>query len=809
MRLDLTTGDETFGSAATVSFRCKKPGASTFIEFAGTVNRAVLNGKPVSTALESGRLRLEGLASENSLTVEGTGSYSRDGTGITWFRDPVDGRTYLHSQFGEHVACLAYPCFDQPDLKASFAFTVNAPDGWVVVSNAAGNRAPDGTWTFPATPLLSTYVTAVVAGEYQDFHDDHRGIPLGIYCRRSLAEHLDTDEIFDITRRGLDFFERRFAFAYPFGKYDQLFVPDFAMGAMENAACVTHNELMVYRSKVTDADRIYRAETILHEMAHMWFGDLVTLRWWDDLWLNESFAEYMGFLACVDATRFKSAWLEFANATKASAKAQDQLPTTHPIVADVPDVESIMLNLDGITYEKGASVLKQLVAWVGDEAFFDSIQTYFRAHAYGNTSLRDFLDSLEAGSGRDLHAWSRVWLEKAGVNTLEASLAVSKGSIDSAVLLQTAPMEHPTLRPHRLKIGLFDLRNGKLRLRTAFDVDVDGATTNLPELVGQAEPDLVLVNHEDLTYAKLKLESTSLETVKKHLRDIEDPLARALIWGALWDMVRDAQLRAREFVSISLDNIDVETDAPTLDTLIARIQTAINTFTTPSNRAVLRNVLAAAARQRMQNAPAESDVQLLWANALTRAAREPIDVAWVHGLLDGTTTADGLSVDFDIRWSAVAALVEIGAAGDELVERELARDPTDEGRRRAALARASRPDPSAKEAAWRAVVLGEERSLAIKREIAHGFHRVDQQELLRPYVQPYFDILIQVWEGFDSDEAISIVSDMYPRAVLTQEVVDASGETLKRDLPGPLRRVLLEGQDAVRRALRAQAFDGA
>ncbi len=792
-----------------MTFACSEPGAATFIEFGGEVQRVELNGRTLPATVEGGRLMLEGLAAENSLIVEGVASYSRDGTGITWFRDPVDGRTYLHSQFAEHVTHLGYPCFDQPDLKATFDFTVKVPDGWVVLSNTAGSRDAAGLWTFPTTVPISTYVTAIVAGEYQGFHQEHRGIPLGLYCRRSLAEHLDTDELFEITRQGLDFFEQRFGFAYPFGKYDQLFVPDFASGAMENVACVTHNERMVYRSKVTDAERMSRAETILHEMAHMWFGDLVTMRWWDDIWLNESFAEYMGYLACVEATRFRSAWLEFANVTKAGAKAQDQLPTTHPIVADIPDVESIKLNLDGITYNKGAAALKQLAAWLGDATFFKGVEQYFRAHAYGNTDLHDFLGALEHASGRDLRAWSRQWLEEAGVNTLEALFEIGDGRIDSASVVQTAPAGHPTLRPHHLRVGLFNLEAGSLRLRAAFDAEIEGATTALPQLVGRPAPDLVLVNHDDLTYAKVKLDARSLETVRLHLRDIDDPLARAVLWGALWDMARDAHVPARDFVTVSLDHIGAETDAPTVEALISRIESAIANFSAPSNRPALRAALAGAARQRMTTSPHGGDLQLLWLHALISSARESLDVAWVHGLLDGTTTVNGLQTDFAIRWAAVSALAEIGMAGDELIEREVARDPTDEGRRYAAMARASRPDASAKQDAWRAVMLDAEPSLVMKRWIARGFHRVDQREILKPFVKPFFESLMPVWESHDSEEAISIITYMYPRAVLSHEVVEATDEALQRDLSDPLRRALLESQDSVRRALHAQAFDGA
>ncbi|HEY4890026.1 MAG TPA: aminopeptidase N, partial [Candidatus Dormibacteraeota bacterium] len=528
VRLDFTNGDETFESNTTITFGCRAPGSSTFVEFGGPgVHAAELNGRALPTRFESGRLPLDRLAPDNSLTIRGTGSYSRDGTGISWFRDPVDGRTYLHSQFAEHSTYLGYACFDQPDLKATFAFTVKAPEGWVVVSNTPGVRDPNGVWTFPTTSVMSTYVTAIVAGEYHAVRQDHRGIPLGVYCRQSLAQYLEPDEIFEITRQGLDFFERRFGHQYPFGKYDQLFVPESGSGAMENAGCVTFNERRLFRSKVTDAQRMDRAQTILHEMAHMWFGDLVTMKWWDDLWLNESFAEYMGYLAVEEATRFKTAWTEFAVATKEGARRQDQLPTTHPIVADIADVEAVKLNLDSITYNKGASALKQLVSWVGQEAFFKGVEAYFTAHAFGNTELADFLLALEAASGRDLSAWSRAWLETTGVNTLEVALQVDGGVITSADLRQTAPADHPTLRPHRLRVGMFDLVDGRVHRRRSIELDIEAGVTSIPQLSGERVPDLVLPNDEDLTYCKVALDERSIETLKRHLRHIEDPLARA------------------------------------------------------------------------------------------------------------------------------------------------------------------------------------------------------------------------------------------------------------------------------------------
>jgi aminopeptidase N len=810
VHFDFSTGDETFELEAAVTFRCRRPGSSTFIEFGGpAIHVAELNGRRVPAQLEGGRMQLDGLEAENSLAVRAAGSYTQDGTGITWFRDPIDSRTYLHSQFAEHDTYLGYPCFDQPDLKATFAFSVTAPDGWVAVSNTAGARDAGGVWRFPATPVMSTYITAIVAGEYHAIQQDHRGIPLGLFCRQSLVQYLDSDEIFEITRQGFDFFERRFGLRYPFGKYDQLYVPDFASGAMENVGCVTNSERMIYRSKVTEAQRMYRAEVILHEMAHMWFGDLVTMKWWDDIWLNESFAEYMGYLATAQATRFESAWMEFANEMKGGARRQDQLPTTHPIVADIPDVESITLNLDRITYNKGAAALQQLVTWVGEDAFFRGVHQYFIDHSYGNTELADFLEALEKASGRDLRAWSRAWLETAGVNTLEVVLEVDGGVIRSATLKQSAPEEHPTLRPHRLRVGLFDLTDGRLKRRRAVELDIDGARAPVEQLASERVPDVVLVNDQDLTYCKVRFDRRSLDTLTRHVRDLEDPLARALVWGALWDMTRDAELRARDYVAISLDHAPAESDAPTLETLIGRMKSAVGNFSHPPQRAAVRSSVAEASKVHMAGSQPGGDAQLLWVLTFIDAARAQPDIAWVRGLLDGKTKLKGLAIDFNVQWSAVKALAAIGAADEELIARQLERDPTDEGRKRAATARAALPEPRAKQHAWKAVMQHGEPSLSMKRAIAHGFHHVDQEELLRVYVRPYFDGLMPVWESHDSEEAIAIAQWMYPRSVITPEVVVATDAALARDLPGPLRRVLLESQDALKRALRAQAFDSA
>jgi aminopeptidase N len=531
------------------------------------------------------------------------------------------------------------------------------------------------------------------------------------------------------------------------------------------------------------------------------------MRWFDDLWLNESFATYMAYVSMVGATRFKNAWLDFATRMKSKARAQDQLPTTHPIVADIPDVESVHLNFDAITYEKGASVLKQLASWVGEERFYKGISEYFHRHEYGNTELPDFLRPLEEASGRDLEAWSRVWVEKEGVNTLATELEADGDRIKHVAIRQSAPAGHPTLRPQRMRLGLYDLHESTLRHRSSVELDVDGERTPVPELSGKPLPALILPDETDVAYAKLRLDGRSLATAREHLKGLGDPLARAVLWSALWDMTRDAQLPARDFTRLSLDNIDVESDPVLVSAFIARMWGAIEDYGNPRHRAETREVLAAGARERALRATPGGDLQLLWARAFIDAARRPSDVELVRSLLDEESVFDGFKIDFAVRWSAVTALVRIGAASDDLIASELKRDPTEEGRRSAATARASRPAQDAKEEAWSAVKNGDEVSLSMKRAFAAGFQRADQEELLEPFVRRYFDELLDVWETHSIDEGLMFVRSMYPATIVTQEVVDLVDGMLKRDLPGPVRRALLEAQDGTLRELRTREAD--
>jgi aminopeptidase N len=811
VRLDLTGDDATFASDTTVAFRCLRPGAGTFIEFIGpAVERIELNGDTLPIdRFDGGRIELTGLQEENVLRVSAIAKYMHDGTGLSRFRDPLDGRDYLHSSFESNDAHRMFACFDQPDIKGTFAFQVTAPADWTVVSNMQGSKNEGGIWSFPTTRFISTYLSAVVAGHYHSVHTQHRNIPLGIYCRQSLASYLDPDEINELTSQGLDYFESRYGIPYMFGKYDQLFVPEFSAGAMENPGCVTFNERYIFRSRVTQAARQRRAETILHEMAHMWFGDLVTMKWFDDLWLNESFATYMGSLASAEATRFKNAWTQFAAETKVAARVQDEMPTTHPIVADIPDVEAVHLNFDKITYNKGGAVLKQLAAWLGEETFFDGVHTYLERHSYGNATLADFLAALEDASGRDLKEWARVWLEEAGLNKLALDLNVEDHKVKSAAVVQTAPESHPVLRPHHLRIGLFDVATDSdwaFKRRRTVELDVDGARTPVPQLAGEIAGDFALVNDGDLAYARVALDPGSLDVLLKGRLQLDDDLARAVVWGSLWDMVRNAELRAGDYVDISIRCIDIESDPAIFQSLVFRTFAAFEEYASLARRGELREAVARAAFERLGRIPPGSDLQLHWTYTFIDAARRDADLDWVVGLLDGRTRLDGVTVDFAVRWAAVTALATVGAAGAEVIADELERDPTDMGRRAAAAARAARPLPEAKAEAWEAVANGHV-SLATKRAIADGFHRPDQESLLAEYVQPYFDTLLPFWGSHDIDEALMFVRWMYPNTIVTPEVVALTDSWLARDLPGPMKRSLLESQDEAKRALRTRAFD--
>src|SRR3954470_9023631 len=692
--LDLTTGDKTFASTTTIRFTCREPGAETFADLVDAiVHEITLNGKRLdeASAYQNSRITLSDLQAENELVVRADCTYSHSGEGLHRFVDPVDSRIYLYTQFEVPDARRVFTTFEQPDLKSVFTWTVTAPAGWKVVSNAP-TPEPEALgdekelWSFPETKRMSTYVTALIAGEYHEHLDSYEGkngtIPLGHYCRQALVEHLDTDELLKMTRQGFEFFEEAFDFPYPFEKYDQLYVPEYNAGAMENAGAITLRDEYLPRSRQDAAFYEFRCSVILHEMAHMWFGDLVTMRWWDDLWLNESFAEWACYHAAVDNTSYTESWTGFTNARKNWALRQDQLPSTHPIAADNYDLRAVEVNFDGITYAKGASVLKQLVAWVGLEPFLEGLRGYFEDFAFSNAEFKDLLMALEKASGRELESWAQEWLQTAGVNTMAPEFELTEdGTYASFSVRQTAPPDHPTLRRHRIGVGLYDKVDGRLVRRTSFETDIEGGElTEVKELVGQKQPDLLLLNDGDLAYAKIRLDERSLETLVTSIETIDDSLARALCWGAAWDMTRDAEMAATDFVTLVLSGVGSESDAFGVNRIPGYAATAANQYSAPEHRAALRAKWETGLRELLVTAEPGGDHQLSFTRAYASAAHSDQALADLEGLLDGSFQLDGLVVDTDLRWTLLSALAKNGRADGARIDEELARDNTISGK---------------------------------------------------------------------------------------------------------------------------------
>jgi aminopeptidase N len=819
--LDLTQGPETFRSTTTVHFDAK-PGSSTFIDaITKTVHSVTLNGQSLDPAEVSDgvRIQLDGLAEKNVLVVDADALYTNSGEGLHRFVDPVDDEVYLYSQFEVPDSRRVFAVFEQPDLKATFQFTVTAPDYWEVVSNSpTPEPTPAGdsnsTWAFEPTPVISSYITAVVAGPYVVERSEltsasGRVIPLGVFARASLAQYLDADYIFEKTREGFAYYEEKFDFPYPFAKYDQMFVPEFNAGAMENAGAVTFTETYVFRSKVTDAIKERRVVTILHELAHMWFGDLVTMKWWNDLWLNESFAEWASTIATAEATEWTEAWTTFQAMEKSWAYKQDQLPSTHPVVATINDLEDVQVNFDGITYAKGGSVLKQLVAWVGIDAFFAGVAAYFKKHQFGNTTLGDLLSELETTSGRDLSGWSKLWLETAGVNTLRPEIETDDaGTITSFRVLQSAAADYPTIRPHRLAIGFYNLVDGKLVREHRVELDVDGESTDVPELVGQTRPALVLLNDDDLAYAKIRLDEVSLATAIEHLSKIENPLARALVWGAAWDATRDAETPASDYVTLVLGNIASETESTTIRTTLNQLLLAASSYVAPEKQKATSERVGDALWTLASEAEAGSDAQFQFVKFFAAIASTPAQLDKIEGLRRGDLRLDGLSVDTDLAWELLIALVAGGRAGTTEIDAELLVDNTASGQQSAAHARAAIPTAEGKAAAWSSVLDSDDLPNTIVRTTGLGFQRAADDALLEPYVDRYFESLQGIWKDRTYKIAEYVAVLFYPGGLASEELrrktvawLDANPE------PAALRRLVVENLAGTERALKAQERD--
>ena len=822
VEIDLTQGAELFGSTTRVRFSAKE-GSSTFIDaITGAVHSVVLNGKvlPPSEVSDGIRIQLPSLEKENELVVVAQGKYTNTGEGLHRFVDPVDQEVYLYTQFEVPDSRRMFAVFEQPDLKATFSFNITAPSYWKVVSNSPTPEPHElregvSVWNFEPTPRISSYITALVAGPYVEVNDElvsssGKVVPLGVFCRKSLFEHLDAEYIFDKTKQGFVFFESQFGVPYPFEKYDQLFVPEFNAGAMENAGAVTFTEGYVFRSKVTDATRERRVVTILHELAHMWFGDLVTMRWWNDLWLNESFAEYASTLATQEATEWHGAWATFASLEKAWAYRQDQLPSTHPIVAEINDLEDVQVNFDGITYAKGASVLKQLVAWVGQEPFMRGVSAYFKKHAYQNTELSDLLKELEAESGRGLSEWSKLWLETAGVNLLRAEIEEKDGTIASFSIQQSAIADYPYLRPHRLAVGFYNEVGGKLVRTERVELDVQGAKTLVPELSGKKRPDLILLNDDDLTYAKIRLDETSWATALAKLSSIEDPLARALVWGSAWDATRDGEKSGRAFIDLVLAHIADETESTTMMTCLRQLLTVANLYVAPEYRLESQLKVADGLWKLAQNAQAGSDAQLQFVKFFAQFARSDKQLTTVADLLSGKAQMDGLEIDTDLRWELLTALSVGGKVTKERIDVELEADNTANGQKAHAAAIAAMPEKKSKQEIFDKLVDTDQMSNALVNSASLAFGRVMDTSVLEPFVEQYFSKVLSIWENKSYHMAEYLLVNLYPLAIVNEALANQTEQFLKNaELASKpaLKRIIVENLANVQRALSAQSTD--
>jgi aminopeptidase N len=812
--LELTRDAETYRGNVMLTFESKGSG-DLFLDFRGKkVDTLEVNGQAVEPSWNGYRLVLPGgsLQAANTVHIAYENDYDHEGDGFHQFKDPEDGEEYLYSNFEPYESHRLFPQFDQPDIKGTYSLTVLAPAEWEVVSNSretAVNAQPDGRklHTFEPTKPFSTYLFALVVGPYHVAREKHGDIDVGLFCRKSLAKHLDTQELFEVTKQGLDYYAEFFDFAYPFGKYDQVFVPEFNAGAMENVGCVTHNEYMVFRDPPTENQRRGRAEVVLHEMAHMWFGDLVTMRWWNDLWLNESFATYMSYL-CMDAsTRFDTGWQDFASSIKNWAYRQDQLVTTHPIAGQVEDTDQTFLNFDGITYGKGASAMKQLVAAIGMDGFREGMRHYFRTHAYGNATLAEFMASLEKGSGSDLKEWAQLWLETPSLNTIGTRWEADGDRITHFALTQTAPDDYATLRPHRLDIGLVRDEGGKLEV-SVVPATIRGAENEVEEARGNPRPDLVFPNYGDHGYFKVALDGDSLAFLKENMQRIDDDLLRLQLWTSLWSMVRDQQLRSTEYLELVRTKIPREQMPELVEAVLANASAAVARYVAEEWKNREAHALAQEAYMALK-APSSGDLKIIWARALIGNATVPEDLALVARLADGEETIEGLTIDQDMRWAIAAKHVAHGVSGaEERVAAEAERDATDRGVRAKLRCEISVPSEEVKAMAWEKFTGEGYGSLYLTNAAMSGFNWSEQRALLEPYVDKFFASLPTVFRTKDKEFASDYFRTLSPSYRVEREVLEKSDAVLSgygEELP-VLGRMIKEANDDLLRAIRCREF---
>ncbi|MEU4257051.1 aminopeptidase N [Streptomyces fradiae] len=804
--LDLTTGDDTFDSTTVIEFTALAAG-DTFVELKPAVLRgATLDGQPLAPAtLDDNRLPLTGLSEgRHELRVDTAMRYSRTGEGMHRFTDPTDGETYTYTQLFLDDVQRVIAAFDQPDLKAVFDLTVTAPDHWTVLANGVTERQEDGRWKAATTPRISTYLVAVAAGPWHSVRTEHAGLPFGIHCRRSLAPHLDADaaEILDVTRRCFDRYHEKFTEPYPFDSYDQAFVPEFNAGAMENPGLVTFRDEFVFRSAVTVAERQTRAMVIAHEMAHMWFGDLVTLKWWDDIWLNESFAEYMGYQTINEATaRYPDTWIGYGIARKSWGYDADQRPSTHAVAPDpeaVPDTASALLNFDGISYAKGASALRQLVAWMGEKEFLAGINNHFARHRFGNATLADFIDNLATATDRDVHAWADAWLRTTGIDTLTADVTGEPGR-------WTLALHRDGSRPHRATVGVYDrdLADGRaLVLRERHETDVP---QEAPETRPGTRPALVVPNEHDLTYAKIRLDDVSLQTTLRALSGVPDPLTRAVLWNTLRDMVRDGDLAPADYLAAAHAHLPEETDVSLVDGVIGfALHQIADRYVPDGERAAARATLTDLTRDLIRRTEDGQSPGL----RLT-AVRHFIDCTDRTGTLQGWL-ADGAvpggpDLDPELRWRVLRRLAVLGATDEASIAAELDRDPSATGQEGAARCRAALPTPEAKATAWERMFHDDTLSNYLFNATAEGFWQPGQADLLTPYVARYYPEATALAARRGPAIATAAGRQAFPVYAVTGDNLRRGDEHLATaDLTPALRRQLVDRLDDLRRALRVR-----
>jgi aminopeptidase N len=822
--LDLTRGAEVFGSVSVIRFDAAEPGAASHADLvASTVREITLNGVPLDPAAvyADGRIALPALAAHNELRVAADCAYTNSGTGMHRSADAASGGVWIYGKFAPAYARSAYACFDQPDLKAEFTFEVTAPAHWTVLSNQPPAAAPEpaggggAIWRFAPTPPLPTFTTTVVAGDYHLVTSSHttpggQQIPLELACQADMAGHLDAEALFEVTGRGLDFYTELLG-AYPYAKYGQVFVPEFSAGASEDAGCVLISDQFLFRSRVTAAMDEFRTMVILHEMAHMWFGDLVTVQWWDDLWLSESFAEFCGHFATARLGRFPDAWSTFSVGRKAWGFAQDRLPSTHPVATDTATLSEAIANFDGISYAKGASVLRQLGAYVGEESFFSGIRAYITGHAFANARRADLIAAVAASSGKSLDAWSRAWLQTAGLNTLRCQFQTDgSGAFTEFAVLQDAPASHPTLRPHHIAIGLYQRSGDTLARTRRVEADVAGPRTAVPGLTGLAQPDLILLNDGDTGYVMVRFDPRSLRTVTESIGGLTDPLARAVCWNTVIDMVQQAELPVPAFVATLAEGIGREPSVSVLQALLTQAERIMRQLAAPAAATAGKRLLAQAAGQLLRSAVPGSDLQLTWAQLLGWTATSADQLDLIAGLLSGDADLPGLPVDAELRWLLLRRLAAAGRAGDAVIDAELARNPAPAGQRNAAACRAAIPDARHKEAAWQQLIGGR---LGVDGLylVAQGFALPEQAGLLTPYATRYLPTLREIWPTRGGHLRVLLGDLLFPYPAASQELLAQIDEFLAAGPADPasdpgMARVLTERRDALQRALRSRAL---